>query len=139
VEINGDPLDKHAISYQYARYILIASSRPGGGAPRNEQGIWNRDIMPAYASNFTLNENPEKYYSVAEPGNLSETTAPLLSFIGDLAENGAITTKVNYGFHGWVAHHNSDIWAMSTMATGDPAWAYWPIGGIWLCQHLWER
>jgi alpha-L-fucosidase 2 len=139
VEINDDPLNKHALSYQYARYILIASSRPGNGAPRNEQGIWNRDIMPLYASNFTLNENPEKYYSLAEPGNLSETTAPLIGFIGDLAKNGAITAKVNYGFHGWVAHHNADIWAMSTMATGDPAWAWWPMGGTWLCQNLWEH
>ncbi len=139
VDINGENVNKYALGYQWARYNLIACSRPGGGAPRNEQGIWNRDIQPHYASNYTLNENPEKYYTVAEPANIGEVTEPLINFIGDLSKAGAVTAKVNYGFHGWVTHHNSDIWAMSTIAPGDPAWADWPMGGIWLCQHLWEH
>ena len=139
VSINGQADNRFALAYQYARYALIASSRPGSGAPRNEQGIWNRDLTPQYASNFTLNENPEKYYSVAEVANLGETTEPLIDFVGDLAQNGAITARGDYGFHGWVAHHNADIWAMTTMSTGDPCWADWPMGGIWLTQTLWEH
>ncbi len=86
-----------------------------------------------------MNENPNKYYAVAEPGNISEVTEPLLKFTADLAKNGAVTAQVNYGFKGWVAHHNSDIWAMTTMATGDPCWAAWPMGGIWLCENVWDR
>ena len=131
--------DKYALAYQYARYILIASSRPGGGAPRNEQGIWNHDLAPHYSSNFTLNENPEKYYAVAEPANVGETVEPLIDFNNDLARNGAITAKVDYGFHGWTVHHNSDIWAMTTMVQGDPCWADWPVAGFWMGQMLWDR
>jgi len=139
VDINGEKNNKYAMAYQWARYNLIACSRPGGGAMRNEQGIWNEDIFPHYASNYTLNENPQKYYTLAEPANIAEVTLPMIDYVGDLAKNGAITAKVNYGFKGWVAHHNSDIWAMTTMATGDPCWATWPMGGIWLCQNLWEH
>jgi alpha-L-fucosidase 2 len=131
--------NKNAFAYQWARYMLIASSRPGSGAPRNEQGIWNRDLAPHYSSNFTLNENPEKYYATAEPANVGETVEPQIDFVNDLAVNGAITAKTDYGFHGWVVHHNSDIWAMTTMVQGDPCWADWPVGGFWLSQALWER
>jgi alpha-L-fucosidase 2 len=139
LSINGETPNKNAFAYQWARYVLIATSRPGGGAPRNEQGIWNHDVAPHYSSNFTLNENPEKYYATAEPANLGETVEPEINFVNDLAVNGAITAKIDYGFHGWVVHHNSDIWAMTTMVQGDPAWADWPVGGFWLSQALWER
>ena len=139
VSINGETPNRYALAYQWARYVLIATSRPGGGAPRNEQGIWNHDLAPHYSSNFTLNENPEKYYATAEPANLGETVEPQIDFVNNLAVNGAITAKVDYGFHGWVVHHNSDIWAMTTMVGGDPCWADWPVGGFWLSQALWEH
>jgi hypothetical protein len=139
VEVNNEKPNKTVLAYQYARYELIACSRPGGGAPRNEQGIWNRDTSPHYSSNYTLNENPEKYYSLAEPANIGETTQPLISYIGDLAKHGEQTAKIDYGFHGWVTHHNSDVWAMTEMAMGDPCWADWPVGGIWLTQTVYER
>jgi len=139
VSIDGETPNKNAFAYQWARYALIAASRPGGGAPRNEQGIWNHDLAPHYSSNFTLNENPEKYYATAEPANPGETVEPEIAFVNDLAVNGAITAKVDYGFHGWVVHHNTDIWAMTTMVGGDPCWADWPAGGFWLSQALWEH
>jgi hypothetical protein len=139
VSVNGETPNKYALAYQWARYALIAASRPGSGAPRNEQGIWNHDLAPHYSSNFTLNENPEKYYATAEPANLGETVEPEIAFVNDLSKNGAITAKVDYGFHGWVVHHNSDVWAMTTMVQGDPCWADWPVGGFWLSQALWER
>ncbi len=139
VSINGETTNRNAMAYQWARYALIAASRSGGGAPRNEQGIWNHDLAPHYSSNFTLNENPEKYYATAEPANVGETVEPEIDFVNDLAKNGATTAKVDYGFHGWVVHHNSDVWAMTTMVQGDPCWADWPVGGFWLSQALWER
>jgi alpha-L-fucosidase 2 len=139
VAIDGKSPNPYAFGYQWARYQLIAASRPGSGAPRNEQGIWNHDLAPHYASNFTLNENPEKYYSVAEVANLGETTEPEIAFLHDASVNGAITASVDYGFHGWVIHHNSDIWAMTTMVQGDPCWADWPASGFWLSQTLWEH
>jgi alpha-L-fucosidase 2 len=139
VSINNEMPNRYALGYQYARYILISSSRPGSGAMRNEQGIWNHDLAPHYSSNFTLNENPEKYYATAEPANIGETVEPEIDFVNDLAKNGAITAKTDYGFDGWVVHHNSDIWAMTTMVGGDPCWADWPAAGFWLSQAPWER
>ncbi|WP_426454540.1 glycoside hydrolase family 95 protein [Paenibacillus sp. S-38] len=128
--------------FQYGRYLLIASSRPGT-QPANLQGIWNKETRPPWSSNWTININAQMNYWPAETANLGELHEPLLTFIGNLAKNGARTAETNYGTRGWTAHHNSDIWAMSNpvgdFGHGDPVWASWPMGGVWLCQHLWEH
>lgn len=128
--------------YQYGRYLLIACSRPGG-LPANLQGLWNDSMRPPWSSNFTLNINTEMNYWPAEVANLAECHEPLLAFIGKLAVNGAKTAAVNYGAHGWVAHHNSDLWATTTpvgaFGEGDPKWASWSMSAGWLAQHLWEH
>ncbi|SET68102.1 glycoside hydrolase N-terminal domain-containing protein [Paenibacillus sp. NFR01] len=128
--------------FQYGRYLLIASSRPGTQAA-NLQGIWNAATRPPWSSNYTLNINTEMNYWPAEVCNLAECHEPLLSLIGRLAENGARTAAVNYGARGWTAHHNADIWGHTApvghYGDGDPSWAFWPMGGIWLTQHLWEH
>lgn len=132
--------------YQYGRYLLIASSRPGG-LPANLQGIWNRHVQPPWGSNYTTNINTEMNYWPAEITNLPECFLPLSDFIGRLAVNGAQTAKVNYGINrGWLAHHNSDVWAQTAPTggydsdpKGAPRWSCWPMAGVWLCQHLWEH
>lgn len=128
--------------FQYGRYLLIASSRPGT-QPANLQGIWNDKLQPPWNSNYTLNINTEMNYWPAETCNLAECHEPLLRMIGDLAENGRETAAVNYGCRGWVAHHNSDLWRQTApvgnYGEGQPMWANWPMGGAWLCQHLWEH
>lgn len=128
--------------FQYGRYLMIASSRPGT-QPANLQGIWNRDMRPPWSSNYTLNINTEMNYWPVETCNLAECHGPLLDYIGALAVTGRRIARVNYGCGGWVAHHNGDIWAHAAPAGdfghGDPVWALWPMGGIWLCQHLWEH
>lgn len=128
--------------FQYGRYLMIASSRPGT-QPANLQGIWNHETRPPWSSNYTLNINAEMNYWPAESCNLAECHEPLLTFIGNLAENGKKTAAINYGASGWTAHHNSDIWAQSSpvgdYGQGDPVWASWAMGGVWLCQHLWEH
>ena len=128
--------------FQFGRYLLISSSRPGG-TPANLQGIWNPHIRPPWSSNFTININTEMNYWPAEPGNLSEMHEPLLEWIQQLEMNGTNTAKEFYHARGWVAHHNSDIWALATpvgdRGDGDPLWANWYMGGAWLCQHLWEH
>ena len=128
--------------FQYGRYLLIASSRPGG-KPANLQGIWNKEVQPPWSSNYTININTEMNYWHAETCNLSECHLPLLDFIQELAENGKETARINYNTRGWVAHHNTDGWAQTApvgaYGDGDPVWAYWPMGGVWLCQHLWEH
>lgn len=128
--------------FHYGRYLMIASSRPGT-QPANLQGIWNEETRAPWSSNYTLNINAEMNYWPVESCNMAELHKPLIDFIGRLALNGKKTAETNYGARGWVAHHNSDLWAQTApvgdFGDGDPVWAYWPMGGVWLTQHLWEH
>ena len=128
--------------FNYGRYLLISSSRPGGTAA-NLQGLWNKDLRPPWSSNFTININTQMNYWPAEVTNLSEIHSPLFDLIKNISVTGTRTAKEFYNAGGWVAHHNSDIWAASNpvgdRGGGDPKWANWPHGGNWLCQHLWEH
>ena len=132
--------------YQYGRYLMIASSRPGG-LPANLQGIWNHRVQPPWGSNYTTNINTEMNYWMTETANLPECFTPLSDFIRRLSVNGAQTARINYGMNrGWLAHHNSDAWAQTaptggydTDPKGSPRWSCWPLAGVWLCQHLWEH
>jgi len=131
-----------ALYFQFGRYLLISGSRPGSPA-LNLQGIWNPHMRPPWSSNYTVNINTEMNYWPAETTNLAECHQPLLRFIGDLATTGAVTARHFYGAGGWCVHHNSDIWALSNpvgdFGQGDPRWANWPMAGVWMSQHLWER
>ena len=127
---------------QYGRYLLISSSRLPN-VPANLQGIWNKELRAPWSSNYTININTQMNYWPVEVTNLSELHQPLLSFIGELAHNGAAIAREFYNMHGWVAHHNSDIWAIANpvgdKGQGDPKWANWNQGAGWLSQHLWEH
>ncbi len=128
--------------FQYGRYLLIASSRPGTQAA-NLQGIWNEHIRAPWSSNWTVNINAQMNYWPAETTNLGELHGPLLDLVRDLSVTGRQTATVNYGARGWTTHHNVDIWRQSApvgdFGDGDPVWALWPMGGVWLSQHLWEH
>ncbi|MDU0294326.1 glycosyl hydrolase family 95 catalytic domain-containing protein [Saccharothrix longispora] len=127
-----------ALLFQYGRYLLIASSRPGT-LPANLQGVWNPHADPPWRSNYTLNINTQMNYWAAEPTGLPECHEPLFDFVDGLARRGAETARSLYGADGWCAHHNSDPWFLTTPVQGDPAWANWPMAGAWLCLHLWEH
>ncbi len=131
-----------ALLYQYGRYLLISSSRPGG-LPANLQGIWNDSMRPPWSANWTLNINAEMNYWPAEVANLAECHEPLLDFIQMLSVHGRKTAAVNYGAHGWMAHHNADIWGQTgpvgNYGGGDPVWANWAMGGAWLSLDFWEH
>ncbi len=131
-----DP-DLLAKIFQFGRYILASSSRPGG-QPANLQGIWNEDLLPNWGSKYTININTEMNYWPAEVTNLSECHMPLFDLLKDLSENGAKTAKVYYNAGGWVAHHNTDLWR-GTAPVDSARWGFWPVGGTWLCQHIWEH
>jgi alpha-L-fucosidase 2 len=127
--------------FQYGRYLLISSSRPGT-QPANLQGIWNQDVRPAWSANYTININTQMNYWPAETTNLSELTLPLFDLIDALQVTGRDTAEAYYAAGGWCAHHNSDLWALSNpvgAGEGGPSWANWPMGGAWLVQHLWEH
>ncbi|XP_042456659.1 alpha-L-fucosidase 2-like [Zingiber officinale] len=124
--------------FNYGRYLLISCSRSGTQIA-NLQGIWNKDLEPAWDSAPHLNINLQMNYWPSLPCNLSECQEPLFDFIASLAVNGSKTAKVNYQADGWVAHQVTDIWAKSSPDRGDPVWAFWPMGGAWICTHLWEH
>jgi alpha-L-fucosidase 2 len=132
----GDP-QLAALYYQFGRYLLIASSRTPG-QPANLQGIWNRHMLPAWQSKYTLNINAQMNYWPAGPANLAECWQPLFAMTEELAESGARTAEKMWGAAGWVAHHNTDAWRGS--APVDFAYyGVWPMGGAWLSLLFWEH
>ena len=132
-------LDPHlaTLYFQYGRYLLISSSRPGT-QPANLQGIWNNLMTPPWESKYTININTEMNYWPVETTNLSECHEPLLRMVSELVENGSRTARVQYGARGWVCHHNTDLWRQTAPIDG-PLWGFWPTGGAWLCTHLWHH
>ncbi|WP_200974901.1 glycoside hydrolase N-terminal domain-containing protein [Echinicola sp. 20G] len=134
-EVNDPQLA--ALYFQFARYLLISCSQPGG-QPANLQGIWNDMLFPPWESKYTVNINAEMNYWPAELTNLSEMHEPFLQMVREVSETGAETAKKMYGARGWVLHHNTDIWRI-TGPIDYAASGMWPSGGAWLSQHLWER
>ncbi|HEX4998238.1 MAG TPA: glycoside hydrolase family 95 protein [Terriglobia bacterium] len=126
-----------ALYLQYARYLLLSSSRPGT-QPANLQGIWNDSMSPPWGSKYTININLEMNYWPALPLNLAETMDPLTRMVEDLSVTGARTAREMYGANGWVTHHNTDLWRASAPIDG-PQWGLWPGGGAWLTLALWDR
>jgi alpha-L-fucosidase 2 len=127
-----------SLYYQYGRYLLISSSRPGS-LPANLQGIWNEDMLPIWDSKYTININTQMNYWPAETGNLAECHEPLFELIERMREPGRVTAKVMYDCGGFVAHHNTDIWADTAPQDMHVPASYWPMGAAWLCLHLWEH
>jgi alpha-L-fucosidase 2 len=126
-----------ALYFQYGRYLLIASSRPGS-LPANLQGKWNDKLNPPWGSDYHVNINLQMNYWPAEVTNLAECTEPLFDFLETLRSPGRRTAQVHYGCRGFVVHHLTDVWGFTTPA--DAAWwGLWPMGAAWLCQPLWEH
>lgn len=135
-EPENDPgLD--ALLFNYGRYLLVASSRPGG-EPANLQGIWNERADPAWGSKYTTNINLEMNYWPAMLTGLEECAEPLLRFVEEVAESGAEVARTTYGARGWVLHHNSDLWRAAAPTNG-PYWGTWPSAGAWLVAELWDQ
>ncbi len=133
----SDP-ELEALYFQYGRYLLMASSRPGT-QPANLQGIWNEHVQPPWNSDYTTNINTEMNYWMAETANLSECHEPLFDMLDELSVTGGRTAQIHYNCRGWTVHHNVDLWRMSTPTDGSPSWAFWPMGGAWMALHLWEH
>ena len=126
-----------ALLYQYGRYLLIASSRPGG-QPANLQGLWNGEKVAPWGSRYTININTEMNYWPAEMTNLSECHTPLFDMIDDLQITGSETAKHLYKAPGWVVHHNTDLWRGAAPINAANH-GIWPTGGAWLTTHMWEH
>ncbi|WP_081756990.1 glycosyl hydrolase family 95 catalytic domain-containing protein [Gorillibacterium massiliense] len=128
-----------ALYYQYGRYLLVASSRPGS-MPATLQGIWNDRILPPSDSKYTININTEMNYWAAENGNLAECHEPLFDLLERMREPGRHTARTMYGIEeGFVAHHNTDLWADTAPQDLYMPATYWTLGAAWLSLHLWEH
>ena len=126
-----------SLLFQYGRYLLITSSRPGT-RPANLQGIWNDQLTPPWDSKYTVNINTEMNYWPVEVTNLSECHYPLFDMLDDVVESGRKTAKAHYNCRGWVLHHNTDLWR-GTAPINHSNHGIWVTGGAWLSTHLWEH
>jgi alpha-L-fucosidase 2 len=126
-----------ALYFQYGRYLLISSSRPGG-LPANLQGIWAEGVQAPWNADWHLNVNVQMNYWPAEVTNLSELQQPLFALIASLQEPGARTARLYYNARGWVAHVITNPWGYTSPGEG-ASWGSTTTGSAWLCQHLWEH
>ncbi|WP_422739212.1 glycosyl hydrolase family 95 catalytic domain-containing protein [Micromonospora sp. WMMD729] len=126
-----------ALLFQFGRYLLISSSRPGT-QPANLQGIWNDSMTPPWDSKYTINANLPMNYWPADTTNLAECFLPVFDMIKDLTATGARVAQAQYGAGGWVTHHNTDAWRGASVVDG-ALWGMWQTGGAWLATLIWEH
>jgi alpha-L-fucosidase 2 len=137
VQAGEADLALEALYFQFGRYLLMGSSRPGTMAA-NLQGIWNDQMQPSWESKFTININTEMNYWPVEVCNLSELHEPLFDLIDNAREDGRRVAKALYGARGFVLHHNTDGWGHAVPIDGVGS-GIWPMGAAWLCLHLWDH
>ena len=126
-----------ALYFDFGRYLLISSSRPGG-LPANLQGVWAEEIQTPWNGDWHLDINVQMNYWPAEVCNLSELHEPLHKLVASLVEPGRRTAKAYYDARGWVAHVITNAWGFTS--PGEHAgWGATVSGSAWLCQHLWEH
>lgn len=137
VREGGTDPDLVELYFNYGRYLLISSSRPGDLAA-NLQGIWAESLTPPWNADYHININIQMNYWPAEVTNLAETHYPFFALIDSLRPQGRITAKNIYDSRGFVAHHTTDAWYW-TVPIGEPRWGMWPMGAAWSTQHYWEH
>lgn len=126
-----------ALYFQFGRYLLAASSRPGSLAA-NLQGIWADGLVNPWNGDYHTNINVQMNYWLAETGNLSECAEPLVDLILAMQGPGRRTARVHYGARGWVVHTIHNVWGFTSPGE-KPLWGLFPMAAPWLCQHLWEH
>ncbi len=136
-KLNGGDPGLAALYFNFGRYLLISSSRPGG-LPPNLQGIWAEEIHTPWNGDWHLDVNVEMNYWPAEVCNLSDLTQPLFALISSLQKPGEQTAHDYYNAKGWVAHVITNPWGFTS--PGESAsWGATTSGSGWLCQHLWDH
>jgi alpha-L-fucosidase 2 len=137
VRQGGSDPDLLATWFQFGRYLLLGSSRPGS-LPANLQGIWNEHIDAPWNADYHTNINLQMNYWPAETCNLSACHQPLFDFVEKLVPSGRRTAHELYGCSGFVVHHTTDAWAF-TSPIGSTRWGMWPMGGAWCTAHFMEH
>ncbi len=128
----------YTLIFNFGRYLIITASREGTQAS-TLQGIWNNKLQAPWHSNYTVNINTEMNYWPVLMCNLAECNLPIIDFIKDISVAGEKTAKERYNARGFCAHHNIDLWRQTGPVAGDASWAFWPMSGGWLCEHLYNH
>ncbi len=124
--------------YQFGRYLLIASSRPGN-MPANLQGMWHNNVDGPWRIDYHNNINVQMNYWPACSTNLNECMLPLVDFIRTLVKPGEKTAKAYFGARGWTASISGNIFGFTTpLESQDMSWNFNPMAGPWLATHIWE-
>ncbi len=141
LENGGEDLALYALYFNFARYLTIAASRKGT-QPTNLQGIWNTSATPPWNSNYTININTEMNYWPTLAVNLPECYEPMIRLVSEVAESGTRTAKEYYHAPGFVSHHNTDLWRMTTPVgarfPGSSVYAFWNMSSGWMIRALWD-
>ncbi len=136
VRAGADDARLAALYFQFGRYLMLGSSRPGC-LPANLQGIWSEHMNAPWNADFHTNINVQMNYWPVEVCNLAECHEPLFDLMDGLVEPGGKTARMHYGARGWVVHHLTDPFGFTVPADG--VWGVWPMGGAWLAQHPYEH
>lgn len=137
-EAGEEDISLYVLLFDFGRYLLISSSRPGT-QPANLQGIWNEKEIPPWFCDYTVNINTEMNYWMTGPCGLHELSEPLVRMNLELLENAGRCARELLGRKGAACFHNVDIWRKASPATGEAVWAYWPFGMAWMCRNLYEE
>ncbi len=124
--------------FNFGRYLMISGSREGT-LPTNLQGIWNKDMWPAWGCKFTININTQMNYWCAENCALGDLHTPLFDLIEKMRPSGRATAREMYNCGGFMCHHNTDLWGDTAPQDLWIPGTQWPMGAAWLCLHIWEH
>lgn len=138
VKNGGEDVGLAELLFNYGRYLLISCSRLGN-LPANLQGIWNKEFLPPWDSKYTININTEMNYWPAESCALSECHEPLFDHLERMRVHGRKVAREMYGCRGFMAHHNTDIYADCAPQDNWGPSTYWVMGAAWLSTHLWTH
>jgi alpha-L-fucosidase 2 len=123
--------------FQYGRYLMISSSRPGT-MPMHLQGKWNNSTDPPWAADYHTNINLQMLYWPAEVTNLPECHLPLLDYITTLVPPGRLAARTFFNSRGWIVNTMNNAWGYTSPGWDFP-WGFFPGGAAWLCQHMWDH
>ena len=128
--------------YQFGRYLMIASSRPGS-LPANLQGVWGEHLENPWNADYHTNINVEMNYWPVQTTNLSECHQPMIDYIRSLEPRGTITARHYHcrqdggDVRGWISNHEANIWS-NTAPAASGSYSFYPEGAVWMCQDIWE-
>ncbi|TFG49615.1 MAG: alpha-L-fucosidase, partial [Candidatus Brocadiia bacterium] len=135
---NADDRNLEILTFQFGRYLMIASSRPGS-LPANLQGLWNNSNSPAWNCDYHMNINMQMNYWPVDSCNLSECMTPVINWLSDLQKAGEKTAKIHYNASGWVAHHTCNVWGFTSPGPARGVHMLEAEVAAFICQNVWDH